>query len=183
MTTDSPRTPLRGWALELARRWNAAVSTVFVLHGNIFDLFPAAEGSAVAYGPLKSFLTRRLFPDRAWLLFYDIGDGLTFGSAEMQRRFFEWLEIFDRVEGTNFREVGPPREFTRLAPLLRRFFLRTEEPIENRHGVTLIIDFPEKIIPAAGGIRRDAGGADGPRDFAQVGDFTGDAVGSTSASC
>jgi hypothetical protein len=77
------------------------------------------------YFPLKGFLTRRLFADRQWLLFYDIGDGLSFGSSEMQHEFFEWLAIFDRVEGTNFSQTGPPREFTRLAPLLRRFFLRT----------------------------------------------------------
>jgi hypothetical protein len=141
--------PLRGWALELARRWNAATSTLFVLHGNIFDVFPTSGDSGVLYGPLKAFLARRLFPARSWLMFYDIGDGLTFASAEMQQRFFEWLEIFDRVEGTNFGQSGPPREFTRLAPLLRRFFLRADAPADERSGVTLIIDFPEKIIPAA----------------------------------
>ena len=33
------RLPLRGWALELARRWNGGTYSLFVLHGNIFDLF------------------------------------------------------------------------------------------------------------------------------------------------
>ena len=36
------RLPLHGWALELARRWNGGTYSLFVLHGNIFDLFPAA---------------------------------------------------------------------------------------------------------------------------------------------
>src|SRR5205807_840351 len=106
------------------------------------------EKSGISYQPLKTFLTRRLFPERACLLFYDISDGLTFGSGDMQKRFFEWLEVYDNVEGTNFREAGPPRDFIRLAPLLRRFFLRVAEEKEKWKGVTLIIDFPEKLIPA-----------------------------------
>src|SRR3954471_24513802 len=91
------RLPLRGWALELARRWNAGTYSLFVLHGNIFDVFPVSNGASAkpAYVPLKAFLAKRLFRDRSFLLFYDIGDGLTFGSAEMQSRFFEWLTVYD----------------------------------------------------------------------------------------
>ena len=149
ITSNPSRFPLRGWALELARRWNSAAYTLFVLHGNIFDAFPVQnDGKEVEYVPLKTFLSRRLFPGREYLLFYDIGDGLTFGSADMQKHFFEWLEIYDRVEGANFHQSGPPREFVRLAPLLRRFFLRLADDRQGRSSVTLIIDFPEKIIPA-----------------------------------
>ena len=149
-TTDTPATrlPLKGWALELARRWNGGTYSLFVLHGNIFDLFPVQDNSHVSYVPLKTFLVRRLFPERACLLFYDISGGLSFGSADMQKRFFEWLEVYDNVENTNFHEAGPPRDFIRLAPLLRRFFLRVAEEQEKWKGVTLIIDFPEKLIPA-----------------------------------
>jgi len=143
------RLPLRAWALELARRWNAGTYSLFVLHGNIFDVFPVQEREDTAFVPLKSFLARRLFPEREFLLFYDIGDGLTFGSPEMQKRFFEWLEVYDQVENTNYRQAGPPREFLRLAPLLRRFFLRAGEDKKQWQGITLIIDYPEKIIPAA----------------------------------
>jgi AAA+ superfamily predicted ATPase len=140
--------PLRGWALELARRWNGGTYSVFVLHGNIYDLFPVQDGENVNYVPLKTFLARRLFPERACLLFYDISGGLTFGSPEMQTRFFEWLEIFDNVEGTNFHQQGPPKNFAALAPLLTRFFLKVAED-HRWKGVTLVIDFPEKLIPAS----------------------------------
>ena len=147
--TNTPRLPLRRWELEFARRWNGASYSLFVLHGNIFDVFPVQNGSTVGYVPVRAFLARRMFPDRAFLLFYDVADGLTFGTADMQKRFFDWLEIFDQVENTNYRQTGPPREFLKLAPLLRRFFLRVEEDKNAPRGVTLIIDFPEKIIPAA----------------------------------
>src|SRR5207302_6076278 len=39
-------------------------------------------------------------------------------------------------------------DFVRLAPVLRRFFLRVAEEKEKWRGITLIIDFPEKLIPA-----------------------------------
>jgi SpoVK/Ycf46/Vps4 family AAA+-type ATPase len=146
--TDTPRLPLRRWELEFARRWNGGSYSLFVLHGNIFDVFPVQSGTGVTYVPVRGFLARRMFPDRAFLLFYDVADGLTFGTAEMQKRFFDWLEIYDQVENTSYRQTGPPREFLRLAPLLRRFFLRVTDEEPSR-GVTLIIDFPEKIIPAA----------------------------------
>jgi AAA+ superfamily predicted ATPase len=148
-TTPPTRLPLRGWALELARRWNGSTYSVFVLHGNIFDLFPVQDGSAVNYVPLKTFLTRRLFPDRSCLLFYDISGGLTFGSPEMQKMFFEWLEIFDNVENTNFHQQGPPKDFEALAPLLTRFFLKVAEDQKKWKGVTLVIDYPEMLIPAS----------------------------------
>src|ERR1043166_6499411 len=149
-STEGPksRLPLTGWALELARRWNGGTYSLFVLHGNIFDLFPVQDDSRINYAPLKTFLVHRLFPERACLLFYDISDGLTFGSGDMQKRFFEWLEIYDNVEGTNFHQAGPPRDFLRLAPVLRRFFLRVAEEKEKWRGITLIVDFPEKLVPA-----------------------------------
>jgi SpoVK/Ycf46/Vps4 family AAA+-type ATPase len=141
------RLPLRGWSLELARRWNGGTYSVFVVHGNIFDVFPVQSGKTINYVPLKTFLAQRLFPEREFLLFYDIGDGLTFGSPEMQKRFFEWLEVFDQVESTNYHQTGPPRELIKLAPLLRRFFFRLGEEDKDWKGITLIIDFPEKLIP------------------------------------
>src|SRR5260221_8642292 len=147
--TASSRLPLRGWGIEMARRWNGGTYSVFVLHGNIFDVFPAQNGAGISYVPLKTFLVQRLFPERACILFYDIGDGLTFGSSEMQHRFFDWLEVYDRVENTNFHQQGPPRDFVRLAPLLRRFFLKVAEDKQEWNGITLIIDFPQQLIPAS----------------------------------
>ena len=142
------RLPLQGWALELARRWNGSTYSLFVLHGNIFDLFPVQANGGIDYVPLKTFLTRRLFPERACLMFYDISGGLTFGSAQMQQRFFEWLEVFDSVEGTNFHEQGPPKNFLALTPILIRFFLKVAEDAGKWKGATLVIDYPEMLLPA-----------------------------------
>lgn len=151
-STDPAQLPLRGWARELARRWNSGAYSTFILHGNIFDVFPIQMGAQVAHAPLKAFLTKRLFPQRACFLFYDIGGGLSFGSAEMQSFFFRWLQTYDQVERTRFHEDGPPRDFLLLAPILRRFFLHYQSQPQlgsGNRGMTLAIDFPEKIVPAA----------------------------------
>jgi AAA+ superfamily predicted ATPase len=148
MTAQEPsRLPLRGWGVELARRWNSGSYSLFVLHGNIFDVYPVGRPDAAEFVPLNAFLARRIFPERAFLLFYDIGDGLTFGTPEMQKRFFAWLEVYDQVEHTSYHRDGPPRDFVTLAPVLKRFFQRLGE--ENAQGVRLVIDFAEKIAPAA----------------------------------
>ncbi len=144
------RAPLPTWATDLARLWNGGAHSLFLLHGNIFDLFPVRFGEKAEYAPLNAFLARRLFPDRGCLMFFDLGEGLSFASPAMQTRFFEWLKIFDEVEHTDFHQQGPPRTFNELAPVLRRFFLHAaEEKNAADRGVTLVISFPEKLVPAA----------------------------------
>ena len=151
MTTTNPaRAPLPAWAAELARLWNGGAHSLFLVHGNVFDLFPIRLGERADYAPLAAFLARRLFPERGCLMFYDIGEGLTFGTPAMQQRFFEWLRIYDEVEHTDYHQQGPPQLFRELAPLLRRFFLHTaDEKKAADRGVTLAINFPEKLVPAA----------------------------------
>jgi SpoVK/Ycf46/Vps4 family AAA+-type ATPase len=146
METKPPPLQLQPWAREFARRWNSEAYSVFLVSGNIFDIYAVQGADGVEYLPLKAFLRTRLFPDRNCLMFYDIGDGLTFASKEAQRSFFKWLEDYDSVEKTSYAVTGPPKEFNRLAPVLRRYFLREDEKGTD---ATLIIDFPEKIIPAA----------------------------------
>lgn len=147
---DTITTPLtlQPWAKEFARRWNSEAYSLFLLYGNIFDIFPLRTENGIEYVPLKAFLRQRLFPTRDFLMFYDIGDGLTFATRDMQKRFFLWLREYDAVERTDFASQGPPREFSRLTPILRRFFLR-EPDKEVGFGATLVIDFPEKIVPSS----------------------------------
>jgi len=146
METKPPPLQLQTWAREFARRWNSEAYSVFLISGNIFDIYAVQGDQGLDYLPLKAFLRNRLFPDRNCLMFYDIGDGLTFATKEMQAMFAKWLEIYDSVEKTSYAILGPPKEFNRLAPVLRRFFLREDE---RGTDATLIIDFPEKIIPAS----------------------------------
>jgi AAA+ superfamily predicted ATPase len=149
---DSPatvRAPLLPWAAELARLWNSGAHSLFILHGNIHDLFAVATAPRPVYAALGPYLSQRLFPTRANLLYYDVGAGLTFAATSMQTLFFEWLKIYDEVEGTDFHRSGPPRTFVQLLPVLRRFFLRMAEETGEARGVTLVVNFAEKLVPAS----------------------------------
>jgi AAA+ superfamily predicted ATPase len=143
------RAPLLPWATELARLWNSGAHSLFILHGNIHDLFAVATAPRPVYSALGPYLSQRLFPTRANLLYYDLGAGLTFATTSMQTLFFEWLKIYDEVEGTDFHRSGPPRTFVQLLPVLRRFFLRMAEETGEARGVTLVVNFAEKLVPAS----------------------------------
>ncbi|CAM3063763.1 ATP-binding protein [Rariglobus hedericola] len=145
----SHRAALPTWATELARLWNSGAHSLFLLHGNIHDLFPVAAAPKPTYAALGPYLSQRLFPTRAHLLHYDLGAGLTFATPAMQTRFFEWLKIYDEVENTTFHRDGPPRVFVHLLPVLRRFFLRMAEETGENRGVTLVVNFAEKLVPAS----------------------------------
>ena len=62
---------LPNWAKSLAKRWNAETNSIFILSGNIFDIYPipdANEGDGVVYSSLRFFLNHRLFPQRKMFL-------------------------------------------------------------------------------------------------------------------
>jgi len=136
------------WGQELAKKWNAETNTVFVLHGNIFDIYPVPPDS---YSSLKAVLARRMFSMRKSLLFYDISEGLSFASSEMQTDFMQWLSVRDEVEKTRYAINGPPKDFNSLAPLLKGYFQAAskDEDKSGKSGFTLVVDFSEKIIPSS----------------------------------
>lgn len=137
------------WVDEIVQKWNSRTYSVFIVHGNIYDVFPVSNGNGSAkYVSLKGYLANKLFKDRDYMLYYDIGDGLTFGNKAMQGEFYKWLEIFDETEKTDYHIKGLPKEFIRLVPLLRRFFLKVAD---DKKGVTFIIDYAEKIVPESTG--------------------------------
>ncbi len=135
------------WITELAQSWNASTHGVFILHGNIFDLFPVGEADGgTDFVNLKSLLARRMFPRRRMLLFFDIADGLTFGSMAMQAEFLKWLEVYAVAAG--IQPVLPMR-FVEALKLVRAYSAaqREEGEADAARGTTLVIDFSEKIIP------------------------------------
>ena len=139
--------PVKKWVSDLAKKWNSKAYSLFILHGNIYDVFPVKKDETVSYVSLKSFISERLFPDiDRCMMFFDISDGLTFRSREIQGNFNKWLEVYDTTEKTTYSKSGLPKDFVKLSPVLKRFFMKMAE---EKKGVTLIIDFAEKIVPAS----------------------------------
>lgn len=134
------------WVSKLATRWNSQTYATFILHGNIYDIFPIQNKNEIEYVSLKSFLSMRIFSSRDFLLFYDVADGIGFGTQAMKGEFFKWLEIYDETEKTNYHYGDLPKTFVDIVPIMRRFFMYAKE---NKKSVTLVIDFAEKIVPSS----------------------------------
>lgn len=145
------------WTKELARAWNAGTHGLFILHGNIFDLFPIAEADGEPnFANLKTLLAQRMFPNRRMLLFFDIADGLTFSTKEMQAEFMKWMELYAPSAGI---PCQIPVKFVETLKLVRAYTARhrDETAKENdKKGTTLVVDFAEKIIPAPSNSLSDA---------------------------
>ena len=102
IAAPAARLPLRGWALDFARRWNGGTYSLFVIHGNIFDLFPVQDDSTINYVQLKTFLVRRLFPERAPVAISPVPGGAAVGGP------------VERTQGITDRDRGlwpQPEEF------------------------------------------------------------------------
>ena len=142
-----PSIPTKKWMSDLVCKWNSQTYSMYLLSGNIFDIFPVKNNGGINYTSLKDFLAQGIFKQRDCMLYYDIGDGLTFGNAVMQANFYKWLEDYDQTEGTNFRNTMP-KEFIKLIPILKRYFMKMGA---DKKGITFMIDFAEKIVPSADG--------------------------------
>jgi SpoVK/Ycf46/Vps4 family AAA+-type ATPase len=144
MNTNLPK-----WAKEFGQKWNSNSYSTFVIHGNVFDLFPYNE-KLESFLSLKQFISKRLFLDKKYVMYYDVGDGLVFRDNEVKKEFFSWIEVYDQVEKTNFHIDGMPREFYKIIPIIKRFINHIEDdkdPKHNKNGIIFFIDFPEKIFP------------------------------------
>jgi len=134
------------WTKELARTWNAGTNGVFTISGNIFDLFPQAEPDGkINFVNLKTLLAQRIFPKRRMLMFYDIADGLTFATKEMQEEFMKWFQAYAEY---NQIPCDAPTKFVEALKVVRLYTAANRKEEGSKKGTTLVVDFAEKIIPA-----------------------------------
>ena len=72
-------------------KWNSKTYSLFIVHGNIYDVFPVKKDDVVNYVSLKSFISERLFPENnRCMMFFDI------------RNFTSFSENKDPVEVVNY---------------------------------------------------------------------------------
>ena len=133
------------WTRDIARAWNAGTHGVFILNGNIYDLFPISDPNGeVNFVNLKTILAQRIFPNRRMLMFYDIADGLSFATEEMQVEFMTWFQKYS--EQTN---VNTAPKFVETLKAVRAFAKAHRDTGPTaKGGTTLVVDFAEKIIPS-----------------------------------
>ncbi|HEY3280938.1 MAG TPA: ATP-binding protein [Armatimonadota bacterium] len=144
--TSQPPADLPPWATEMRRKYEADECNLFLLYGNVLDLFPfRAE-----FLRLREFLTRALSGGKKMVLYYNISEGISFATPEMKQDFGRFLTVFQslgfRVPGCN--DVAAFSEHTELLrdpgtvlPLLERL-------VETQNNVFIVMDYVDKVIPA-----------------------------------
>lgn len=134
------------WKEQLEERWKSA-SRVFLLYGNIYDLFVVNE----ATGFLPFFFRNTVMKDSV-VLYYDISYGITFGDDLVKTKFFKWLEIYDDAEGTEFKNGKLPKDFNSCLHLAKRFFIHLKTTDKNFNTqFNFVIKYAETVFPSSEG--------------------------------
>lgn len=129
------------WAEELRHRYLSGEASMFLLHGNVRDVYPweDADGS-VRYLTLREFLERFLARSRDIVVYYNLSEGLELPDKVSSARFKAAIDGRRLLEGKPTL-TGLPTEPDEVLALLED--LVTEASV--RSGV--ILDYVETIAP------------------------------------
>ena len=98
-------TRLPAWAEEMRQVFKAGATSQFVLHGNVFDLVPAADGKGgVDWLSLTAFLSGTMFQPFDVVIRYDRGRGMSIEPPRVPRRAEE------KPAGESARRLRIPRD-------------------------------------------------------------------------
>jgi ATP-dependent 26S proteasome regulatory subunit len=141
MTTRSPELPT--WAQELRQRYLAGEASMFLLHGNVRDLFAWEESDGtVRYVSLRDFLERFLTRSKDVVAYYNCSEGIEFPEKAMAGKFRRAINARRTLQGKTDL-IGPlPRVPGEVLPLLETVFT----DVGQNAGV--VIDYLETVVPA-----------------------------------
>ena len=100
------------WARELSEKYYSRTISMFVLHGNVFDLVPAPDGrGGTAWTSLADFLTGTMFQPFDVVIRYDRGRGVRIEPPDPQKPdaykgvedVFRFLKGVDAFRGARAR--------------------------------------------------------------------------------
>ena len=133
---------LPAWANQLRDRYLAGEASMFMLHGNVRDLFGWEEGDgAVRYLPLRAFLEKFLSRSKDIVLYYNCSEGIEFADKSMEGRFKRAVSARRQLEGKD-PVLTIPSAAGEVVPLLEGLF----SDVSQNAGI--IVDYVETIVPS-----------------------------------
>ena len=130
------------WAEELRLRYISGEASLFLLHGNVRDLYPwTAEDGQLSYMDLQGFLLRFLGRAKDFVLYYNISDGVQIDSKAKRILLLNKLNVRRQINGREPIDSFPetPGE---LLPFV-------EEIITDSAGNSAVVmDYIETIAPS-----------------------------------
>jgi len=137
---------LPAWARELGGLYFSGSTCLFVLHGNVRDLFPAGESQPATFCSLSDLLATQLFGGWDVVLHYDVGHGLRANAAGDAERLAQMHSILVPRFG---EPVTWPHDPERVLDLLDRLLERNmmDEAPRGQRKIALVIDYSQYLIP------------------------------------
>ena len=140
--SDEPLLP--AWAKALQRRLRRRGSNFFILHGpGVRDLHPLGPRR---FGTIRDFLAEVIFRDRAAVLIYDRGAGISFTDPSVADDFKTVLRAYDTANSTKLAQ-SQPRDPDRALQLIESY-LRKNLAEKRSFSAAVIVDYGETIAPA-----------------------------------
>ena len=133
-------TRLPAWAEEMRQVFKAGATSQFVLHGNVFDLVPAADGKGETdFVALGQFLTGTMFQPFDVVVRYDRGRGVRIEPPDPSRTdaYKGVEEVFRFLRGVDaFRSA--PTALDAVAEKLEKLDLRDQLPRDPKRALEIV---------------------------------------------
>ncbi len=131
---------LPAWADEMRQVFRAGATSQFVLHGNVFDLVPAADGKGgTDFVSVTDFLTGTMFQPFDVVIRYDRGRGISIAPPDPARpdAFKGVKEVLAFLKGVDaFRST--PAAFDAVADQVEKLDLRDQLPRDPKRALEVI---------------------------------------------
>lgn len=131
------------WAKKFAELYFSGTTAMFVLHGNVSDLYAMADGK---FGSLNEFLAAEMFGRWDLVLGFDLARGLRPLGGSDAKRQLEMVSLLSR------KLADPkllPRDATTVLALLDRFVNdQLTCDVKDQCSSAIVIDFASFLVPA-----------------------------------
>jgi SpoVK/Ycf46/Vps4 family AAA+-type ATPase len=137
------------WALAMADLYFSGTTSVFVLHGNTYDLVPLDDidaPEAAPYGGIAEFLAEQVFGRWDLVLHYDLGRGLRVFAGRSASRLKEMVALATRRIGDLSTVKNDPAIVLGLIDLFVRENIMAAP--EKRLSAAVLINHASYLFPA-----------------------------------
>jgi SpoVK/Ycf46/Vps4 family AAA+-type ATPase len=136
-----------GWAAKLAELYFSGTTSMFILHGNTYDVVRSGDGAGARWGGLAEFLAEQLFGRWDLVIHYDLARGLRCLAGANAKRLQEMVEEVSTWLG-DVRQI--PRDPTRALAAIDLLVQKNvmADP-DKRIRCAVLIDHAGFVAPAS----------------------------------
>ena len=134
-----------GWATRLAELYFSGSTSVFVLHGNVFDYVRSGPDEAPEFNDLVGFLASQVFGRWDLVLYYDLASGLRPIAARDEKRLQRMLALVQsKIGDLSAYPRDPDRVFALLDKLVQR---NRVDSGDDRMQVAVVVGHASHLFP------------------------------------